>query len=235
MVLRGAGVAGLFAWIALVLFAPANADDHRYQRLIPVQEAQTEDLAPGQLLVAQKDLPDPNFAETVVLLTEYSEEGAAGLIINRQSTVSLSKFYPDVKSKSASEFVYSGGPVEEKLGFGLLRSNAKLEDTKRLVAGVHLITDDKMLDKMIASGKDSSTLRMYVGYCGWGPEQLDREVDLGAWHIFPATADLIFDPDPGTLWSRLIRKTELRIARAQRAVSARLPFPLLVDLRAQPR
>ena len=219
MVLRP-GRVNLFVLLALVIFAPVRAADRERPRLIPVQEPGTEDLAAGKLLVAQKDLPDPNFAETVVLLTEYTDEGATGLIINRQSKVTLSKFYPDLKGKNGSDFVYSGGPVEEKLGFGLLRSRAKLEDAKRIVGGVQLITDDKVLDKMVASGKDSSTLRMYVGYCGWGAEQLDREVELGAWHIFPATPELIFDPDPGTLWSRLIHKTEMRIARAERPTSA---------------
>jgi putative transcriptional regulator len=222
MVLRLAEV-GVFA---LLIFKFASAADRAQPRLTPVQEAQTEDLAAGKLLIAQKDLPDPNFAETVVLLTEYADEGAAGLIINRRSKVTLSKFYPDLKSKNASDPVFSGGPVEEKLGFGLLRSRAKLDATKQIVGGVHLITDDKMLDKMVSSGKDSASLRMYVGYCGWGPEQLEREVDLGAWLVFSATPELIFDPEPETLWSRLIRKTELRIALARRPISAPQLFRL---------
>src|SRR5262249_25950197 len=154
-------------------------------RLIPVQEA-PDDLGVGQLLVADKNLPDPNFSETVVLLTEYSDSGAAGLIINRPSKITLAKIYPELKAKNASDFVFSGGPVEDKLGFGLLRSRAKPEATKQILSGVQLITDDKMLDKMVASGKDSANLRMYVGYCGWSSGQLEHEVDLGAWHIFPA-------------------------------------------------
>jgi putative transcriptional regulator len=219
MVLRFAGV-GLFALFVIEMALPVHAADRPSRRLIPVQEARAEDLAAGKIIIAQKDLPDPNFAETVVLITEYTDDGAAGLIINRQSKIPLSKFYPDLKGKTASDLVYSGGPVEEKLGFGLLRSRTKLENTKQLVTDVHLITDDKMLDKLVASGKDSNTLRMYVGYCGWGSEQLEREVELGAWHIFPGTAELVFDPDPDTLWSRLIRKTELRIALAVRPISA---------------
>ena len=198
----------------LFLWLPCMAADRVPEaRIIPVQEPRAEDLAIGKLLVAHQDLPDPNFAETVVLITEYGEEGATGLILNRQSKVPLSKFYPELKGKNASDPVYSGGPVEEMLGFGLLRSAKAQENTKAILANVRLITDDKLLDQMVASGKDPTVLRMYVGYCGWGPEQLEREVELGAWYLFPGTAELVFDSDPDSLWTRLVRKTELRIAR----------------------
>jgi len=222
MKLRVAGACLGVAFAAGIL-TTAAAEDHSKPRWIPVQEARVEDLAVGKLLVAHQDLEDPNFAESVVLITEYADQGATGLIINRMSKVPLSKFFPELRAKNASDPVYSGGPVEETLGFGLLRSRSKLEDTKRILTDVHLITDDKLLDKMVASGRDSSSLRMYVGYCGWGPEQLEREVDLGAWYLFPGSADTVFDSDPDTLWSRLIRKTELRIAKVLRST---FPPPL---------
>jgi putative transcriptional regulator len=219
---RGAGL--------VLLVTAVSAAQTLPRRVNPVQDARAEDLAIGKLLVAQKELGDPNFAESVVLITEYGEEGTSGLIINRRSKVALSKFYPEIKGKNAADPVYSGGPVEEKLGFGLLRSRDRLEDTKRILPDVRLITDDKMLDKMVASGKDASTLRMYVGYCGWGPEQLEHEMELGAWHLFPGTAELVFDPDPDSLWSRLIRKTQLRIALRRRYFST-TAFPPFITQR----
>jgi putative AlgH/UPF0301 family transcriptional regulator len=110
MTLRARG-----ACLCMLLAAGVGAANHPRPRLIPIQEAQAEDLAAGLLLVAHQDLKDPNFAEAVVLITEYGDEGASGLILNRQSKVPLSKFYPELKGKHVSDPVYSGGPVEEQL------------------------------------------------------------------------------------------------------------------------
>ena len=70
------------------------------------------DLAAGKLLVAARSLPDPNFAETVVLLADYSEEGAMGLIVNRQTEVTLARLMPGLQNaKSRAAFAFLGGPV----------------------------------------------------------------------------------------------------------------------------
>jgi putative transcriptional regulator len=179
----------------------------------PAQSTRVEDLAPGKLLVAPRDAPDPHFSETVILLIDYNQQGAMGLIVNRQTTVSLSRALQDLKgTKGRSDLAYSGGPVETSAVLALLRARAKPEDARRVFGDVHLISSRALLEKTLAAGTDSGEFRVYLGYAGWGPRQLQKEVELGGWHIFPGDADLVFDPDPGSAWRRLIRRTETQVA-----------------------
>jgi putative transcriptional regulator len=179
------------------------------------QSVRTEDLAAGKLLVASRDLLDPNFVQTVVLLVRYSddEDSVVGLIINRRTQIPLSRVFPELKeAKGQSDPIYRGGPVERTAALALLRAPTKPEGAEHVFANVSMISSRPLLDKTIAARMDPSMFRVYLGYAGWTARQLQGEVELGAWHIFPGNAAAVFDTDPETLWSRLIRKTEERIA-----------------------
>jgi putative transcriptional regulator len=176
----------------------------------PAQSVRPEDLGGGKLLVASKDLKDPNFAKTVVLLVRYDEEGVVGLVINHRSTVPLSSLFEDLKDQT--DPVYVGGPVETKSVLALLRSRVKPADAERVLADVSLIASEDLLQKTLSSGGEPENVRVYLGYAGWTVRQLENEVDQGAWFIFPGAAGLVFDSNPDSLWSRLIRRTEERIA-----------------------
>jgi putative AlgH/UPF0301 family transcriptional regulator len=177
--------------------------------------AQAPELGPGTFLVASRDLGDPNFSETVILLLRYDEEqGAMGLIVNRRTDLPLSRVFEDVKSaKGRKDLAYMGGPVEPGDVLALLKSSAKLEDADRVFGNVYLISDKDLLEKTLADKAEPGVFHVFLGYAGWGPGQLEHEVDLGAWHIVPADAASLFDADPDSVWPRLIRRTELRIAR----------------------
>jgi putative transcriptional regulator len=201
--------AALFGATVLVALAPLL----KKPKLVRAQHTHVEGVSAGKMLVAQRKLRDPNFIETVVLLLHYSEDGAMGLVVNRQTKISLSELFPDVKAKKPlSDPVYAGGPVQRTAGMALLRSSTEPSDSRHLFANVYLITDKKLLEKSLAAGKASSTFRVYLGYCGWAPDQLEGEIEAGAWHVFPGDAGQVFDPEPDALWERLIRKTELQIA-----------------------
>jgi putative AlgH/UPF0301 family transcriptional regulator len=184
------------------------------------QSVRGEDLAPGKLLVASRDLLDPNFVQTVVLLVRYSEDedSVVGLIINRRTQIPLARVFPELKeAKGQSDPIYRGGPVERTAALALLRTRTKPEDAEHVFANVSMISSRTLLDKTIAAGMDPSMFHVYLGYAGWTARQLQGELELGAWHIFPGNAAAVFDTDPETLWSRLIRKTEERIALARAA------------------
>jgi putative transcriptional regulator len=176
---------------------------------------QEPELAAGSFLVSSRDLSDPNFAETVILVLRYDEdEGAMGLIVNRRGDVPLSRVFEDLKgAKGRKDPAYLGGPVEPDNVLALLKSSTKIADAQRVFAGVYLISDKELLEKTLADKAEAGVFHVYLGYAGWGPGQLEHEVDLGAWHILPPDAGSLFDADPDTLWTRLIRRTELRIAR----------------------
>jgi putative AlgH/UPF0301 family transcriptional regulator len=175
---------------------------------------QAEHLAAGRFLVASRDLGDPNFAQTVILLVRYSgEDGAVGLVVNRRTDVALSRVFADLKeAKSRTDPVYIGGPVDPASVLALLKSASKPGDAQRVFGDIYLIASKETLQKTLATGAEASTFHAYVGYAGWGPGQLEHEVELGAWHVMPGDAPTVFHDDPESVWPRLIRRTETQIA-----------------------
>ena len=178
-----------------------------------------EDLAAGKLLVASRDLLDPNFAQTVVLLVRYADDSVLGLIINRRTQIPLARVFPELKeAKGQADPIYRGGPVERTAALALMRARTKPEEAEHIFGNVSMIASRALLDKTIAERMDPSMFHVYLGYAGWTKRQLQGEVELGAWRIFPGNAAAVFDPDPETLWARLIRKTEERIASGAEGV-----------------
>ena len=167
------------------------------------------ELAAGKCLVAARNLPDPHFGGSVVLLADYGKEGAMGLILNVPTEVPVSRVLGDMKgSRDRSEAVYFGGPVAKAGVVALLRARAAVSDSRRVIDGVHMITSREALESALASGAKPNELRVYLGYSGWGPGQLEIEMARGAWHVLPADADLVFDPEPHSVWRRQIDRTE---------------------------
>ena len=176
---------------------------------------QTDKLAPGMFLVASRDLGDPNFAHSVVLLVHYDDDnGAVGLIINRQTDVPLSRVFSELKeAKDRADPIYVGGPVETGGVLALLKADSKPKGAEPVFGDVYLISSKMLLAKTLADGVEASQFHAYLGYAGWARDQLEHEVELGAWHVLPADAGNIFHPVPDSVWERLIRRTEVRIAR----------------------
>src|SRR5271154_5923361 len=191
--------------------------------VLALASVQAEDsLAPGKFLVAGRELGDPNFAESVILLIDYdAEHGAMGLIVNRRTDVALSRVFPDFKdAKNRTDPVYVGGPVELKTILALQRSSVQPGDARHVFADIYLISTKDQLQKALADKTEAASFHVFVGYAGWGAGQLEHEVELGAWHLMPAEPALVFHSDPDTVWPRLIRRTEQQIARLS-AYSAR--------------
>ena len=174
----------------------------------PLRE-RVRDLAPGKFLIAARNLPDPNFGDSVVLLAQYGEEGAMGLIVNVRTEVPVSSVLGDMKGVSGrSEPVFFGGPVARTGVVALVRSRSGVAESQRILEDVHLITTREPLEAVLASGAGGDELRVYLGYAGWGAGQLEEETLRGSWHVVTADADLIFDAEPGSLWRRQINRTE---------------------------
>jgi putative transcriptional regulator len=180
---------------------------------LPVQTRNPRDLGPGQLLVASRELADPNFAETVVLLVHYDSEGVIGLILNRRTDLPISQVLAQLKTaKDLSNPVYLGGPVETPTVFGLLRSTDKLEGAEHVFGDVYWISSKTALEKTISSRPDPGVFHVYLGYAGWSTAQLRNEIRLGGWFIFQADNQTVFHANPDSLWRQMIKKTELEMA-----------------------
>lgn len=189
--------------------------DLRPTVFIPVQSKNVKDLGIGKLLVASRSLADPNFAQTVVLLVRYDAEGVVGLILDRRTDLPLSRVLDGIKAaKNRFDKVFSGGPVEPSV-FALLQSPAKVEGADHIFGKVYMISTKPQFEQTISARPDPNRFHVYLGAATWTNEQLRMELQLGAWFIFPADAEIVFDSNPNSLWPRLIEKTELKFAESK--------------------
>jgi putative transcriptional regulator len=162
----------------------------------------SEELGMGKLLVSTRKSRDPYLAESVVLLIQLSPQEAIGLVVNRPTHSPAARLFPDLKPAHGE--IYDGGPLAQGVR-GLVRSRARpSDDAERLFGECYLLSDVKAIRVQVAAGASPRRFRLYEGRAGWTPGQLRNEVTAGLWRVVPADAALVFDPDPESLWARLI-------------------------------
>jgi putative transcriptional regulator len=165
--------------------------------LVFVLAAHAADLVPGQLLIATPASRDPDFARSVVLLIHYDRRGAVGIMLNRASRIAVSDLLPG--AKGVSGFAWAGGPVPMGV-IAIVESRKPPDPAVRLFGDVYAVTDRPTVSDIVQShGK----VRIFAGNCGWTVEQIASEIHRGLWRVRPATAALVFDSDPSTLWDRM--------------------------------
>ena len=167
----------------------------------------------GMFLVAGPRMPDPRFARTVILLLEYDESGALGLVVNRPTEVSLHDALVTPLPGSADHRVHTGGPVEHRRLIALHRSPEAVGDAQHVFADVYASASFETLRRMLERDGHAVDLRAYLGYAGWAPGQLDSELARGDWIVTPADAESIFDAPPDEVWEDLMRRNAGRWVR----------------------
>ena len=162
-----------------------------------------DDSLRGKLLVASPSLVDPNFARTVVFITEHNEEGAMGIVLNRPSDTSVESVVSELAEITGGEPIYVGGPVQPQ-ALVLLAEFANPEAAAWIVAAdVGLASADVDLDELAASVRRG---RVYAGYSGWGAGQLEAEMEVDSWIVEPPLPAELFPDDPATLWSDVLAR-----------------------------
>lgn len=166
-------------------------------------------LAPGRFLVATRGLMDPRFARTVVLLVDYAPEGAMGVVINRETELTLSDALPELEPPEANDrSVYVGGPVSPGGLVLIVRSAEKPGDSVRVIDEVWVSHSRELLESVVGDEERKLDFRVYAGYSGWAPRQLDAEVARGDWYVVPADADTVFSDRPARVWRTLMPHEE---------------------------
>jgi len=164
-------------------------------------------LSPGTLLVASVETTDGVFDQTVVLILDSDATGTIGVILNKYSMLDIDRALPAWAGlTSAPRVLFDGGPVSPHGAICLaapLRTDEEPPGWRPVFGGVGLLNLDTPVE--IARGAYSG-LRIFAGYSGWGPGQLASELEFGLWHVLPGTAHDPFDPDPLTLWRRVLRR-----------------------------
>ena len=163
----------------------------------------------GHFLVSEIALADPNFKRSVVLMILHDADGAFGLVVNHPSPFTLGDLVSDVEGTPAASIpVYVGGPVQQEI---LSVIHAELPgyegtDIQEPVEGVYSEPATKALIRYLVdvwselAEEERPTVRLYAGYSGWGPGQVEGELATESWLVVKATSDMIFRPDPAGAW-----------------------------------
>ncbi len=166
------------------------------------------ELARGVFLVASPGMADPNFSRTVVLLLEYGDSGAMGVVINRPSEHTLSSMLPEMDSPArAEDRVYIGGPVDPGRILLLLESSRPPPGSQPVVGDIHVSASQDALLEMLARDGPAERVHVFAGYAGWAPGQLDFELARGGWRVAEADAMTVFEQESADIWPELIRRT----------------------------
>ena len=159
----------------------------------------------GALLVAAPSLLDPNFQRTVVLVTEHTDEGAMGLVLNRPTETTVADAAPELSALTGpAERVHQGGPVQPRAVVVLAEFRDPDEAAHVVLGDIGFVRADADLEE---TGSETVRGRVYAGYAGWGPGQLESELEEEGWivveHPLP---DELFSPGPDDLWHDVLER-----------------------------
>ncbi len=168
-----------------------------------VAQAQEPDAPNALLLVAKPDLADPNFRETVVLVTQTPDYSTVGVVLNRPASA---------KDERSGRPLYAGGPVLPRTRVALFSSDsAPGAPAFHVLKRVYLSMHPSNIESLLA--QPARNFRLFVGFSGWAPRQLEAEMRAGGWYVLPASEELLFREDTSGLWHELLERA--RGARAE--------------------
>ncbi|ARX83839.1 YqgE/AlgH family protein [Streptomyces alboflavus] len=166
----------------------------------------------GRLLVATPALSDPNFDRAVVLLLDHDEEGSLGVVLNRPTPVDVADILDGWGDLAGTPgVVFQGGPVslDSALGVAVIPGEEGPLGWRRVHGAIGLV-DLEAPPELLASALGS--LRIFAGYAGWGPGQLEDELVEGAWYVVESEPGDVSSPDPERLWRAVLRRQRSELA-----------------------
>jgi putative transcriptional regulator len=191
----------LIVAVALVLSSPGVA---------PGLDATGGPWLGGQFLIATPEMADPRFRQTVVLMVNHNKDGAFGIVINRlvaeQSLASvLAAIGIQEPNVQGNVRLYAGGPVQTEIGFVVHSSDYRRPETIAVDSHVAVTSSAEVL-RDIARKRGPQRSFIAFGYAGWGPGQLERELEQHGWFTAPVDMKLIFDADPDGIWEQALTR-----------------------------
>jgi putative transcriptional regulator len=156
----------------------------------------------AHLLVASRYLLDGNFVRTVVLLVQHSDQGALGIVVNRPTCKTVKELWKEVGEApcKSTRPVFLGGPVAGPIM--AVHADHSLAEVE-ILPGVFFAAKKPHLDQLVLHPEGAQ--KIFVGHAGWGPGQLENELQQGAWLTLPATAEYIFEEN-SQLWEQLSKR-----------------------------
>lgn len=158
------------------------------------------------LLVASRQIGDPRFSQTVILVTRHGRgPSTIGVILNRPRDTTLDRLFPQVP-QAAQHRLHDGGPVASGQLVFLIQGETAPRAAIGVGTGLFLSSDRDSLLKLLAAPTPSSRLRVFSGIASWAPVQLEHEIARGDWHVLPVEAEALFSDAPSELWQKLWRR-----------------------------
>ena len=166
----------------------------------------------GSLLVAAPDMPDPNFRRSIIYLIEHDHGGSLGVVISRRSETDVETVLPPWADLCAAPGVfYIGGPVKPDAGIALAVLSAGVDvaddpGLQQIEGRVHVVDLDSDPERL--RGRVDG-MRVFVGYTGWAPGQLQGELDRGDWYVAPSLPSDLLAPAREDVWGTVLRRQEM--------------------------
>jgi putative transcriptional regulator len=201
---------GIVPFVVLLSFqVDCFAYDMTSGHSVKLHDEIATDPTKGMFLIARRGMPDPRFRQTVILLAAHDKEGSLGLIVNRASNTKLTTLLPDLDDMDKQGHrVYIGGPVGIQQIKFLVRNSNSLDTALHIMDDLYISGNPSTLEEMLTQDMPPTRLRFYLGYAGWGPHQLDGELDRRDWYLRKANMAEIFSDRPESIWQDLIEHYE---------------------------
>jgi len=163
----------------------------------------------GHLLLASPDLRDPNFVQSVVLMVQHNAEGALGLILNRPTDTTISEAWNQVSDSLCErhEVLHHGGPCESPL---MVLHNQEVASQIQVSEDIYFSTEKENVEWLV--DQQDNTIKFFVGCAGWGPGQLESELETGSWLTTPATLEHVFQHDEHQ-WEKVTEQIICRVTK----------------------
>jgi len=183
---------------------------------MPPSDKKTITSLTGQLLIAMPQMPDPRFEKTVIYICAHNADGAMGLVVNKlfdgiSFTSLLHQLDIDISEPARELRVHFGGPVESGRGF-VLHSADYNHDGSMAVSPDVVLTATVEILRAIAEGQGPKQAILALGYAGWGPGQLDQEMQQNGWLHAPADDAILFDADLDSKWERALARLGINLS-----------------------
>lgn len=164
----------------------------------------------NSLLLAMPQLQDPHFKRAVVQLIDHDERGTFGLVLNREADLTAGALCQSLElpwNGDPSARIHWGGPVQANTGWVLFADDVAFsvggDDAQQVVPGLSFAGSLSVLQAVAV--QPPPDVRLFLGYAGWGPGQLESEIAAGAWLFAPPSVEAVFGVDPDRMWDHVVR------------------------------
>jgi putative transcriptional regulator len=169
------------------------------------------DPANGLLLIAKPGMADPRFRNTVVLVTQTKDFQTVGVILNRPTRMKPGDLWHGAPPDGHAGPVFFGGPVMDRVAVALFQSQEPPSGPAfQVLKGIYLSMHPAVIEPLLA--RAGGKLRIFAGFSGWAPRQLEAELQRDGWYVLPATEELLFRSDTAGLWQELVHRATSKTA-----------------------